>query len=82
MSMKNPIREKLDRGGLLLCMMLRQSDMAAAEIAAQYGIDMLCIDNEHYPFDEETMIDLVRPRSTVPAWSSASPMRRRPGWPR
>lgn len=68
--MKNPIREKLDRGGLLLCMMLRQSDMAAAEIAAQYGIDMLCIDNEHYPFNPQRVEALAgRPRSTVPAWS-------------
>ena len=60
MSMKNPIREKLDRGGLLLCMMLRQSDMAAAEIAAQYGIDMLCIDNEHYPFNPQRVEALAR----------------------
>ena len=58
--MKNPIREKLDRGGLLLCMMLRQSDMAAAEIAAQYGIDMLCIDNEHYPFNPQRVEALAR----------------------
>lgn len=30
------------------------------EIMALAGVDLVIIDNEHYPFDEETMIDLVR----------------------
>ena len=33
---------------------------AAAEIAAQYGIDMLCIDNEHYPFNPQRVEALAR----------------------
>ena len=40
--------------------MLRFPSPAAMEIMALAGVDLVIIDNEHYPFDEETMIDLVR----------------------
>ena len=37
-----------------------QAAAEAAEIAAQYGIDMLCIDNEHYPFNPQRVEALAR----------------------
>ena len=54
------IRERIQKGELVVSCMLRFPNPAAVEIMAHAGVDLLIIDNEHYPFNEETMIDLVR----------------------
>lgn len=59
MSGKNPVREKLSRGEMVIAAMLRLPDLAAAEIMACSGVDLICIDNEHYPFDQETVRGIV-----------------------
>lgn len=58
--MKNPVRQKLDSGELILCSMLRLPDPSSAEMLAQSGIDMLCIDNEHYGFNAQTIENMTR----------------------
>lgn len=60
MKVQNPVRRKLEEGGVILCAMLRLPDPSAAEIMAQSGIDMICIDNEHYPFDADTVEKIAR----------------------
>lgn len=60
MKYQNPVRRKLEEGGLILCAMLRLPDPSAAEILARSGIDMLCIDNEHYPFDAARIERMAR----------------------
>ncbi|MCI8304108.1 MAG: hypothetical protein HFF52_05710 [Lawsonibacter sp.] len=54
------IRERLRNNDVVISAMLRFPSPAAMEIMALAGVDLVIIDNEHYPFDEETMIDLVR----------------------
>lgn len=60
MKYANPVRQKLEEGGLILCAMLRLPNPSAAEIMAMSGIDMICIDNEHYPFSVETVERIAR----------------------
>ena len=49
-------RELLPEGeDVLICSMLRLPDPTVAEIMAAAGIDLICIDNEHYPFNMDTM---------------------------
>ena len=57
---KNNVRERIRSGELVVSCMLRFPNPAAAEIMALAGVDLMVIDNEHYPFNEETMIDLIR----------------------
>lgn len=54
------IRERLRNNDVIISAMLRSPTPAAMEIMALSGVDLVIIDNEHYPFNEETMIDLVR----------------------
>ena len=54
------IRKRLQNNDVVISAMLRFPSPAAMEIMALAGVDLVIIDNEHYPFDEETMIDLVR----------------------
>ena len=54
------IRQRLRNNDVVISAMLRFPSPAAMEIMALAGVDLVIIDNEHYPFDEETMIDLVR----------------------
>lgn len=54
------IRDRLRSNDVVISAMLRFPNPAAMEIMALAGVDLVIIDNEHYPFDEETMIDLVR----------------------
>lgn len=60
MKYQNPVRRKLSEGGLILCAMLRLPDPSAAEIMAASGINMICIDNEHYPSDVERVEKIAR----------------------
>lgn len=54
------IKERLNAGGIIIGAMLRFPDPSIAEILALAGVDILTIDNEHYPFDDETLISIVR----------------------
>lgn len=54
------IKERLAAGEVLIGAMLRFPDPSIAEIMALAGVDILTIDNEHYPFDDETLISIVR----------------------
>ena len=54
------IRERMRNNELIISAMLRFPSPAAMEIMALAGVDLVIIDNEHYPFNEETMINLVR----------------------
>ena len=54
------IRQRLRNNDVVISAMLRFPSPAAMEIMALAGVDLVIIDNKHYPFDEETMIDLVR----------------------
>ncbi len=54
------IKERLKAGEVMVGCMLRFPDPSIAEIMALAGVDILTIDNEHYPFDDETLIHIVR----------------------
>ena len=77
------IRQRLRNNDVVISAMLRFPSPAAMEIMALAGVDLVIIDNEHYPFDEETMIDLVR-AADVGAWPAPSgcPMPSPPASPR
>ncbi|MCI8304109.1 MAG: hypothetical protein HFF52_05715 [Lawsonibacter sp.] len=54
------IKERLRRGEVVTSIMLRFPDANLAEMLAIQGVDLIIIDNEHYPFDPETMIQVIR----------------------
>ena len=69
------IRQRLRNNDVVISAMLRFPSPAAMEIMALAGVDLVIIDNEHYPFDEETMIDLVRAADVRGAQCRAHPHR-------
>lgn len=60
MKYSNPVRRKIAEGGVILCAMQRLPNPSATEIMAMSGIDMICIDNEHYPFSVNTVERIAR----------------------
>ena len=54
------IKARLRRGEVVTSIMLRFPDANLAEMLAIQGVDLIIIDNEHYPFDPETMIQVIR----------------------
>lgn len=54
------LKERIQRGEVVTSIMLRLADPNIAEMMAIQGVDLIIIDNEHYPFDPETMIDVIR----------------------
>ena len=56
----NPVKEKLKKGVPAFFAMLRFSNPMIAQIIAKSGVDSICIDNEHYPFTDEQIINIVR----------------------
>ena len=54
------IKERLKRGDTVTSVMLRFDSPETAEMLALMGMDLIVIDNEHYPFDPETMIAIAR----------------------
>lgn len=54
------IREALNGNTLLIAAMLRLPDPTGAELIARAGVDLIFIDNEHYPFNPETISAIVR----------------------
>ena len=45
------IRQRLRNNDVVISAMLRFPSPAAMEIMALAGVDLVIIDNEHYPFD-------------------------------
>lgn len=54
------LRERVKCGELVISVFARLSDPSLAEMMAVLGADIVMIDNEHYPFDPETMINVIR----------------------
>ena len=54
------LKEKMRNGEAVLQVMLRFASPEIAELLAIKGVDLIIIDNEHYPFDPQTMIDIIR----------------------
>lgn len=54
------IKNKLKNGELVVSVMMRFADPGIAEMMAIQGVDLIIIDNEHYPFDPETMMNIAR----------------------
>jgi len=57
---KNEIKAKIQRKEPFTQVMFRFPDPNAAELIAKSGVDMLIIDNEHYPFDDSTILAILR----------------------
>lgn len=60
MTGNNDIKQRIRNGERIASIMLRFPSPASVEILAMCGIELIIIDCEHYPFNEETLIDLVR----------------------
>ena len=60
MMQKSRIKEKFRRGDVVLQAMLRLPEPAIAEIIAMSGVDFITIDGEHFGFNEETLLNLIR----------------------
>lgn len=57
---RNNIKERIQKGDMIVAVMPRFPNAAAVEVMALGGVELFILDNEHYPFDEETMISMVR----------------------
>lgn len=56
----NSAKEKMKNRKLLVTAMLRFANPTVAEIMIKCGIDSVCIDNEHYPFTDNDVVNIVR----------------------
>ena len=56
----NSAKEKIRNRKLLVTAMLRFANPMIAEIMIKCGIDSVCIDNEHYPFTDYDVVNIVR----------------------
>ena len=54
------IKERMAAGEVVTSVMFRFADPNLAEMLAIQGVDLIIIDNEHYPFNPETMINIIR----------------------
>ena len=54
------VKKKLEQGELLISAMVRFPDPSAAEVLALCGVDIVTVDMEHYPFNEETILHVIR----------------------
>lgn len=57
---KSKIKEKMHNNEVVLQAMLRLPEPAIAEVIAMSGIDFITIDGEHFAFNDETIIDIIR----------------------
>ena len=60
MTANSRIKEKLQNKEVIIRAFLRFPSPVIAEIMALSGVDLIVIDNEHYPFDEETICNIIR----------------------
>ena len=54
------IKRRMENNEVVTSVMLRFADPNVAEMLAIQGVDLIIIDNEHYPFDPENMINIIR----------------------
>ena len=54
------LKDRMKNGEVVTSVMLRFPEPSIAEMMAIQGVDMIIIDNEHYPFDPETMQEVIR----------------------
>lgn len=54
------VKQKLKNGEIVIRAFLRSSDPTSAEIMALAGVDLIVIDNEHYPFNPQRVEALAR----------------------
>jgi len=59
------IKEKIKNGKPVVQVMLRFASPEIVELMALNGVDIVIIDNEHYPFDPQTMIAIARAVNAV-----------------
>lgn len=57
---ENKVKKKMKKGELVLQAMLRLPDPSIAEIMAMSGVDFITIDGEHFAFNDETIINIIR----------------------
>ena len=61
------VKQKLKNGEIVIRAFLRSSDPTSAEIMALAGVDLIVIDNEHYPFNAQKMETIIRAAETYGA---------------
>lgn len=61
------VKQKLKNGEIVIRAFLRSSDPTSAEIMALAGVDLIVIDNEHYPFNPQRMETIIRAAETYGA---------------
>lgn len=54
------LRARIRDGEVILHAMLRLPDPAIAEIIALSGVDYITVDNEHFGFNDETILNIIR----------------------
>lgn len=54
------LRTRIREGEVVLHAMLRLPDPAIAEIIALSGVDYITVDNEHFGFNDETILNIIR----------------------
>ena len=60
MVFSNPVKEKMKARKPVIGAMLRFANPMLAEIMIKTGIETVCIDNEHYPFTDEQIVNICR----------------------
>lgn len=61
------VKQKLKNGEIVIRAFLRSSDPTSAEIMALARVDLIVIDNEHYPFNPQRMETIIRAAETYGA---------------
>lgn len=54
------LRDKIRSGRPIISAMMRFPDAGVAELLAALGFDVVVIDNEHMPFNDETIVEITR----------------------
>ena len=65
MKIMTDVKEKMMKHQRIACAFLRIPDPSIAEVMAGEGVDLLVIDQEHYVFNEETMLHIIRPPAAM-----------------
>ena len=60
MQYTNPVKTKLKNGESAFFAMVRFPNPITAQVIARSGVDSICIDNEHFPFTDEQICNIVR----------------------
>ena len=57
---KSKIKSKMKNREVVMQVMLRLPEPVIAEVMAMSGVDFITIDGEHFGFNEETLLNLIR----------------------